>query len=81
MGNAIHLNRPPEMPYEMSRWWERSLRSVANVTAPTPRSSSSSPPRSRCTAVEAHPLEDANLALARLASGEVRGAAVLTTPR
>ena len=33
------------------------------------------------TAVEAHPLEDANLALARLASGEVRGAAVLTTPR
>jgi propanol-preferring alcohol dehydrogenase len=29
------------------------------------------------TAVEEHPLEDANVALARLARGEVQGAAVL----
>ena len=29
--NAIHLDGLPEMPYE-DLWWERSLRSVANVT-------------------------------------------------
>ncbi|HEX2504109.1 MAG TPA: zinc-dependent alcohol dehydrogenase family protein [Miltoncostaeaceae bacterium] len=79
--NAIHLDRLPEMPYEML-WWERSLRSVANVTradaAEFLELAAEIPVR---TAVEAHPLEDANLALARLASGEVRGAAVLTTPR
>ncbi|MDZ7732872.1 MAG: zinc-dependent alcohol dehydrogenase family protein [Acidimicrobiia bacterium] len=29
--NAIHLDRIPEFPYEQL-WWERSIRSVANVT-------------------------------------------------
>ena len=29
--NAIHLDRLPEMPYD-DLWWERSIRSVANVT-------------------------------------------------
>ena len=29
--NAIHLDRVPEFPYELL-WWERSIRSVANVT-------------------------------------------------
>jgi alcohol dehydrogenase, propanol-preferring len=79
--NAIHLDRLPEMPYEML-WWERSLRSVANVTradaAEFLELAVEIPVR---TAVEAHALEDANVALARLAAGEVRGAGVLTAPR
>ena len=29
--NAIHLDRIPELPYEQL-WWERAVRSVANVT-------------------------------------------------
>ena len=29
--NAIHLDRIPEFPYELL-WWERTMRSVANVT-------------------------------------------------
>jgi propanol-preferring alcohol dehydrogenase len=79
--NAIHLDRLPEMPYERL-WWERSLRSVANVTRADAAEfialAAEIPVR---TAVEPHPLEEANLALARLAAGEVRGAAVLTAPR
>lgn len=78
--NAIHLDRVPELPYELL-WWERTLRSVANVTRADAAAfialATEIPVR---TAVERHPLEDANTALARLASGEVRGAAVLTMP-
>lgn len=79
--NAIHLDRLPEMPYELL-WGERSLRSVANVTRADAAEfialAAAIPVR---TTAEAHPLEDANVALARLAAGEVRGAAVLTAPR
>ena len=79
--NAIHLDRLPEMPYEML-WWERTLRSVANVTRADAAEflalAAEIPVR---TAVEPHPLKEANVALARLAAGEVRGAAVLTAPR
>jgi propanol-preferring alcohol dehydrogenase len=79
--NAIHLDRLPQMPYERL-WWERSLRSVANVTRADASEflalAAEVPVR---TAVEPHALEDANVALARLAGGEVRGAAVLTAPR
>jgi propanol-preferring alcohol dehydrogenase len=79
--NAIHLDRLPEMSYERL-WWERSLRSVANVTRADAAEfialAAEIPVR---TTVEPHPLEEANLALARLAAGEVRGAAVLTAPR
>ena len=75
--NAIHLDRLPEMPYE-ELWWERRLVSVANFT----RSDATEllelaariPVR---TSFETHPLGDANVALARLSRGEVRGAAVL----
>ncbi len=78
--NAIHLDRLPQMPYELL-WWERTLRSVANVTRADAAEflalAAEIPVR---TTVEAHPLEDANLALRRLADGEVRGAAVLTAP-
>ena len=79
--NAIHLDRLPEMSYDLL-WWERTLRSVANVTRADAAAflelAAEIPVR---TAVEPHPLEDANVALARLAAGEVRGAAVLIAPR
>ena len=75
--NAIHLDRLPEMPYE-ELWWERRLASVANFTRADAREfldlAARIPVR---TTFETHPLEDANLALARLSRGEVRGAAVL----
>jgi propanol-preferring alcohol dehydrogenase len=78
--NAIHLDRLPEMPYERL-WWERSLRSVANVTRADAAEflalAAEIPVR---TAIEVHPLEDANVALRRLADGDVRGAAVLAAP-
>lgn len=75
--NAIHLDRVPEFPYELL-WWERSLRSVANVT----RADASAflelvAAHGIRTDTELHPLEDANVALARLAAGEVSGTAVL----
>ena len=67
----------PEFPYDLL-WWERSLRSVANVTRRDAREfvelAAAIPVRAD---IEVHPLSDANLALQRVASGEVRGAAVL----
>jgi len=76
--NAIHLDRIPEFPYELL-WWERSLRSVANVTRADAREflalAAEIPIR---TAIEVHPLADGGLALERLARGEVGGSAVLT---
>ena len=75
--NAIHLDRVPELPYELL-WWERSLRSVANVTREDARAflalAAEIPIR---TAIEVHPLAEGGLALERLAAGEVAGSAVL----
>jgi propanol-preferring alcohol dehydrogenase len=75
--NAIHLDRVPELAYE-DLWWERSIRSVANYTREDARAflalAAEIPVR---TEIEAHPLDDGNRALARLAAGEVAGAAVL----
>jgi propanol-preferring alcohol dehydrogenase len=75
--NAIHLDRVPELDYG-DLWWERSLRSVANFTRDDARAflelAARIPIR---TEYEVHPLDDANVALERLARGEVRGAAVL----
>ena len=75
--NAIHLDRIPQFPYQ-DLWWERSLRSVANVTRRDAREfldlAAAIPIR---TDAEAHPLRDANLALQRLAAGHIQGAAVL----
>ena len=75
--NAIHLDRVPEFPYELL-WWERSLCSVANFTRRDAQEfldlAAEIPIR---TVYETHPLADANLALQRVASGAVEGAAVL----
>jgi alcohol dehydrogenase, propanol-preferring len=75
--NAIHLDRVPEFSYDLL-WWERSLRSVANVTR---RDASEFLELAAAipivTDTELHPLSDGNLALQRIASGAVRGTAVL----
>jgi propanol-preferring alcohol dehydrogenase len=75
--NAIHLDRIPEFPYR-HLWWERALRSVANVTRRDAQEflqlAAEIPIR---TAVEVFPLQAGNEALRRLKAGEVAGAAVL----
>ncbi|MGD0862370.1 MAG: zinc-dependent alcohol dehydrogenase family protein [Candidatus Limnocylindrales bacterium] len=77
--NAIHLDRVPEFPYDWL-WWERQIRSVANVTrrdaAEFMALAASIPIR---TTVDVFPLEAGNDALQALAAGRIRGAAVLTT--
>jgi len=77
--NAIHLDHVPAFDYDRL-WHERVLRSVANVTRADVvellERAAAIPIR---THVEVHPLADANLALRRLAAGEVSGAAVLTS--
>jgi propanol-preferring alcohol dehydrogenase len=76
--NAIHLDRIPEFPYEWL-WWERQLRSVANVTRRDASEfmelAAAIPIR---TQSDHYPLEAANDALIALEAGRVRGAAVLT---
>lgn len=75
--NAIHLDRVPEFSYDLL-WLERSIRSVANFTRMDAREflelAASIPIR---TSVEAFGLDQANLALERLANGQISGAAVL----
>jgi alcohol dehydrogenase, propanol-preferring len=76
--NAIHLDRLPEMPYD-DLWWERSIRSVANVTRQDAREYLALAARIKLTTdIETHRLDDANVALQRLAAGQVSGTAVLT---
>ncbi|MCC6434214.1 MAG: zinc-dependent alcohol dehydrogenase family protein [Acidimicrobiales bacterium] len=75
--NAIHLDRIPQFPYELL-WWERQLRSVANVTrddvAGLLRLAAELPIR---TETELFGLEAAPEALQRLRDGRISGAAVL----
>lgn len=75
--NAIHLDGIPAFPYE-DLWWERTIRSVANVTFDDVRSylavAAALPVRS---SVEVVALDEANLALSRLRRGDVSGAFVL----
>lgn len=75
--NAIHLDRIPEFPYDLL-WWERSIRSVANVTMDDAREylalAARIPVR---TVVETMPLEEAAEALDRVERGDVEGAIVL----
>jgi len=75
--NAIHLDRIPEFPYELL-WWERCVRSVANFTrrdATDFLSLAAEIPIH--TETEVFPLDQANVALGRLAAGQIHGAAVL----
>ncbi len=79
--NAIHLDRVPEFPYEWL-WWERQLRSVANVTRRDAvefmELAASIPIETR---TQPYPLDAGNDALRALSDGRVDGAAVLTMGR
>jgi propanol-preferring alcohol dehydrogenase len=76
--NAIHLDRIPAFSYD-ALWWERSLRSVANVTRADVRDLLALAVAVPITTqVESLPLAAGGDALARLAAGDVSGAAVLT---
>jgi alcohol dehydrogenase, propanol-preferring len=75
---GIHMTDIPSLPYELL-WGERVLRSVANLTRRDGEEFMALAPRIPVrTSVELYPLEEANEALARLRSGNVRGAAVLS---
>lgn len=75
--NAIHLDRIPEFSYDLL-WRERSLKSVANFTRQDASEFLELALRIPIqTVTERHPLESANEALARIATGHVEGAAVL----
>lgn len=75
--NAIHLDGIPAFSYDLL-WRERGIRSVANYTRQDAREfltlAAEIPIR---TEIEVFPLPDANDALARMKSGELRGTAVL----
>jgi propanol-preferring alcohol dehydrogenase len=75
---GIHMSDVPAFPYEVL-WGERVLRSVANLTRRDGAEFLALAPRVPVrTAVESFPLAQANAALARLRSGRIQGAAVLT---
>jgi propanol-preferring alcohol dehydrogenase len=75
--NAIHLDRIPQFDYH-DLWWERQIRSVANVTRDDVRELLRLAVRIPIrTTVTSYPLERANEAITDLASGRVDGAAVL----
>ena len=76
--NAIHLDGIPAFSYD-DLWWERSIRSVANVTRRDAIEFLDLAARSGfASEVEVYPLSEGNEALRRLDAGEVAGAAVLT---
>jgi propanol-preferring alcohol dehydrogenase len=74
---GIHMSDIPAFPYDLL-WGERVLRSVANLTRRDGQEFLELAPRVPVRAqVERFPLEQANQALARARSGELRGSAVL----
>jgi len=74
---GIHMSDIPSFPYELL-WGERVVRSVANLTRDDGRELFAAvAAHPATTVVEVFPLEDADVALERLRSGSVRGAAVL----
>lgn len=75
--NAIHLDGIPAFDYD-DLWWERQIRSVANVTrADVSEFLALVGAANITTDYETLPLAAANEALARLAAGKVRGSFVL----
>jgi alcohol dehydrogenase, propanol-preferring len=78
---GIHMSDIPSFPYEIL-WEERSLCSVANLTRRDGEEFLTLAPRVPVRAeVQTSPFEEANEALARLRSGKIQGAAVLTIDR
>jgi propanol-preferring alcohol dehydrogenase len=76
---GIHMSDIPSFPYRLL-WGERTVRSVANLTRRDGEEFLALAPRVPVRAqVETFPLTEANEALARLRSGQVKGAAVLLT--
>jgi propanol-preferring alcohol dehydrogenase len=74
---GIHMSDIPSFPYAIL-WGERVVRSVANLTRRDGEEFLELAPRIPVrTAVETHPLADANAALDRLRGGLVQGASVL----
>jgi propanol-preferring alcohol dehydrogenase len=74
---GIHMSDIPSFPYALL-WGERTVCSVANLTRQDGRELLALAPAVPLrTEVETFPLEQAEEALARLASGRIRGAAVL----
>ncbi len=75
--NAIHLDRVPTFPYR-DLWWEREIRSVANVTRADAREFLDLAERvGVVTRFETRPLAEAPAGLADLAAGRVDGSVVL----
>lgn len=75
--NAIHLDRVPELDYD-DLWWERSIKSVANVTRADVTGFLALVPEAGIQTVrQAMPLTEANTALRRLEAGDVTGSLVL----
>jgi propanol-preferring alcohol dehydrogenase len=75
--NAIHLDDHPGFSYD-ELWWERSLRSVANVTPRDIREYLSLAARLQLQApYECLPMEGANVGLRRIQAGDVNGSFVL----
>jgi alcohol dehydrogenase, propanol-preferring len=74
---GIHMSAIPEFPYSIL-WGERSVCSIANLTRHDGEAFLELAPKAGVrTEVQAFPLASANEALEQLASGRVRGAAVL----
>ena len=75
--NAIHLDRVPQFDYD-DLWWERSIRSVANVTRADAREFLDLVgPAGVTTRTEVLSLSGAATALKRVAAGDVDGSCVL----
>jgi propanol-preferring alcohol dehydrogenase len=75
--NAIHLDRIPSFRYDLL-WWERSIRSVANVARDDVRAVLALAEEiPLVTHRQTYPLDDVNVALCDLEAGRVRGAAVI----
>jgi len=74
---GIHMSAIPQFPYSIL-WGERSVRSIANLTRHDGEAFLELAPKAGVrTEVQTFPLASANEALEQLASGRVRGAAVL----
>jgi propanol-preferring alcohol dehydrogenase len=74
---GIHMSDIPSFPYRLV-WGERTVRSVANLTRRDGEEFLALAPRVPVRAeVQTFPLAQANEALTRLRTGQVRGAAVL----